>query len=134
MASADRPTIEILVGHALDDTAVRRNRTMLDEALALRPGHLAFDLRRCRSINAAGIELLLDTEHRVRHDGGRLSLLRVPTELCEMLLLARLPHLLASTPAPPGYQPRHRQTRRGPPTRASTSVDELRWWGTPAAT
>jgi anti-anti-sigma factor len=95
---------------------------LLEDAVALRPGHLVIDLTDCEYLDATGIGLLLDVHRRVWQDGGRLSLRGMSPRLHRILQIARVDRVLQTATAPAGYRPKHRRAAVGAPASGTSSA------------
>jgi anti-anti-sigma factor len=86
--------ITVAVNGELDRTTAPQVSDTLDDALAMRPGHLTLDLAECSFIDAGGINLLLDVQRRMREAGGLFTLQAAPPRLRWVFALTRVDHLL----------------------------------------
>ena len=128
-----QPVVEIVVTDALDTSAVDRNHSVIEHAMATGPAHLIVDLTRCSTVDQAGVALLADVHRTVSGNGGQLTLRGLSMPLCVLLQSARLDDILHDADRPSGYWPRHRRRRRRARQIASErQCDELRWWLAPA--
>ncbi|GAA1798784.1 STAS domain-containing protein [Planosporangium flavigriseum] len=100
-ASGDDSTVEVTVVGALDATAVRDLGVVLALAFQQRPHHLVIDLAECPFLDAAAIELLVDTHRRAWRAGGLLSLRDASPRVRRILEIARVGHVLRLTLSPP---------------------------------
>jgi anti-anti-sigma factor len=94
------PRLEIVVTEELDSPAAARLRTLLGEALALRPDHLIVDLARCPLINAETVQVLLEAHRRTWHVGGQFTLRAPSPRVRRILELSRADHVLHIVEAP----------------------------------
>ncbi|GAA1560361.1 hypothetical protein GCM10009827_097010 [Dactylosporangium maewongense] len=79
--------------------------TMLTGALGRRPIHMHVDLARCPSVDAAGVDLLVELHRRLRDLGGRLTLLGPSTQIRHLVQLSgpdALPEMVGGGAPAPG--------------------------------
>jgi anti-anti-sigma factor len=116
------PLLEIRVTTPLSAATAGDLDGLLEDAVALRPGHLVIDLTDCEYLDATGIDLLLDVHRRVWQDGGRLSLRGMSPRLHRILEIARVDRVLQTASVPSGHQPDHHRSAAGAPASETSSA------------
>lgn len=94
------PLVEVRITGTLEAARLSITGAVLDAALRLRPARLVVDLAECSGIDAAAIEMLLDTHRELARTGSQLTL-RAPTERLQWILgVARVDQVLHIVPGP----------------------------------
>ncbi len=100
------PAVEVVIDGDLDAWSAAQVNQVLHEAMRLRPEFLIVDLARCRSLDAAGVLLVMEARRRMAYTGGSLSV-RSPAPHVEQVLRAADHHgvlqVLMSAQVPPRH-------------------------------
>ena len=114
VATARTPPVEVVITEPLDARTAGRLRRLLAEALDLGPERVVVDLRDCPFVDAAAVNVLLDTHREAWRTGGRLTLRGPSPRLRRLFELAHVNDVFDITyerPAQPGPMSRgHAET------------------------
>ena len=80
--------VGVIACRSLDAACAARARHELEQAQAARPLRLVVDLAECRSIDAAGLAVLLEARRRARERGATLVLRGVSQRLRRLLAVS----------------------------------------------
>jgi anti-anti-sigma factor len=105
------PLVELVIADGIDRQSLVRLQDLLTEAMSLRPTQLVLDLTQCTGLDAAAVDLLLDTHRRMWHLGGRLILRSPSPHLQRIFRLARVDHVFDVVHGAGPQRPPDRRTR-----------------------
>jgi len=105
------PLVEVVIKDELSGRGSARLQEIMGEALALRPAQIVVDLSDCETLDAAALDVLLDTHRRMWRAGGQLTLRGPSARLQRILSLARVDHVFNITHARSLQRPAERRSR-----------------------